>query len=205
MLRDARDGVLLPALDKLIATLRQMAHALAAQPMLSRTHGQTASPTTLGKEIANVVARLQRQRAQIAGVALQRQDQRRGRQLQRARRRLSRSRLAGACASASSSRSASSATPTRRRSNRTTASPNSATRSRRANTILIDFCRDIWGYISLGYFRQAVEGRRSRFVDHAAQGQPDRLRERRGQLRRGQRAARALLPRSCRSRAGSAT
>jgi len=68
MLRDARDGVLLPALDKLIATLRQMAHALAVQPMLSRTHGQTASPTTLGKEIANVVARLQRQRAQIAGV-----------------------------------------------------------------------------------------------------------------------------------------
>ena len=58
MLRDARDGVLLPMLDKLIATLRQMAHALAAQPMLSRTHGQTATPTTLGKEIANVVARL---------------------------------------------------------------------------------------------------------------------------------------------------
>ena len=70
MLRDARDGVLLPALDKLIATLRQMAHALAAQPMLSRTHGQTASPTTLGKEIANVVARLQRQREQIAAVEL---------------------------------------------------------------------------------------------------------------------------------------
>ena len=51
MLRDARAGVLLPTLDKLIATLRQMAHAMATQPMLSRTHGQTASPTTLGKEI----------------------------------------------------------------------------------------------------------------------------------------------------------
>ena len=62
MLRDARDGVLLPALDGVIAKLREMAHALAAQPMLSRTHGQTASPTTLGKEIANVLARLERQR-----------------------------------------------------------------------------------------------------------------------------------------------
>jgi adenylosuccinate lyase len=70
MLRDARETVLLPALDKLIATLRQMAHAFAAQPMLARTHGQTASPTTLGKEIANVVARLQRQRAQIAAVSI---------------------------------------------------------------------------------------------------------------------------------------
>ena len=50
--------MLLPALDGLIATLAAMAHAHAALPMLSRTHGQTASPTTLGKEIANVVARL---------------------------------------------------------------------------------------------------------------------------------------------------
>src|SRR3984957_4664900 len=58
MLRDARDGVLLPMLDKTIATLRALAHTLADQPMLSRTHGQTASPTTLGKEIANVAARL---------------------------------------------------------------------------------------------------------------------------------------------------
>ena len=70
MLRDARDGVLLPALDRVIASLRELAHAQAAQPMLSRTHGQTASPTTLGKEIANVVARLQRQRMQIANVEL---------------------------------------------------------------------------------------------------------------------------------------
>jgi len=70
MLRDARDQVLLPAIDKLLATLRQMAHDLAAQPMLSRTHGQTASPTTLGKEIANVAARVARQRKQIAAVEL---------------------------------------------------------------------------------------------------------------------------------------
>ncbi|HSE13583.1 MAG TPA: lyase family protein, partial [Rudaea sp.] len=68
MLRDARADVLLPTLDTLIAKLRDLAHGLAAQPMLSRTHGQTASPTTLGKEIANVVARLERQRAQIARV-----------------------------------------------------------------------------------------------------------------------------------------
>src|ERR1700712_1101094 len=58
MLEAARAEVLLPALDKVIARLRDMAHALADIPMLSRTHGQTASPTTVGKEIANVVARL---------------------------------------------------------------------------------------------------------------------------------------------------
>src|SRR5690606_36841044 len=63
MLRDARDGVLLPALDGLIGKLRALAREHAVLPMLSRTHGQTASPTTLGKEIANVVARLERQRA----------------------------------------------------------------------------------------------------------------------------------------------
>ena len=70
MLRDAREGVLLPALDAVIAALRELSHTHAAQPMLSRTHGQTASPTTLGKEIANVVARLERQRRQIAAVEI---------------------------------------------------------------------------------------------------------------------------------------
>src|SRR5690349_22864833 len=68
MLRDARRGVLLPQLDALIDTLRQMAHDNAGLPLLSRTHGQTASPSTLGKEIANVVARLERQRKQLAAV-----------------------------------------------------------------------------------------------------------------------------------------
>ena len=57
MLRDARDQVLLPKFDNLIGQLREMAHAHAGLPMLSRTHGQTASPTTLGKEIANVKSR----------------------------------------------------------------------------------------------------------------------------------------------------
>src|SRR5690606_29214010 len=56
MLRQARDTVLLPALDGILSSLRALAHEQAGQPMLSRTHGQTASPTTLGKEIANVVA-----------------------------------------------------------------------------------------------------------------------------------------------------
>src|SRR5690606_23080920 len=70
MLREARDTVLLPALDGVVATLRALAQAQAAQPMLSRIHGQTASPTTLGKELANVVARLERQRVQVAAVAL---------------------------------------------------------------------------------------------------------------------------------------
>ena len=70
MLEQGRSEVLLPALDRVIEQLRSLAHAQASQPMLSRTHGQTASPTTLGKEIANVVARLQRQRRQIAAVEL---------------------------------------------------------------------------------------------------------------------------------------
>lgn len=70
MLADTRDQVLLPGVDGLIETLRGMAHAFADIPMLSRTHGQPASPTTLGKELANVVDRLRRQRARIAGVRI---------------------------------------------------------------------------------------------------------------------------------------
>jgi len=70
MLKSARAEVLLPALDALVDKLRAMAHALAEVPMLSRTHGQTASPTTLGKEVANVVARLATARERIAAVPL---------------------------------------------------------------------------------------------------------------------------------------
>ena len=58
--------MLLPALDRIVAKLTQMAHTLADVPMLSRTHGQTASPTTVGKEIANVVARLVHARARAS-------------------------------------------------------------------------------------------------------------------------------------------
>ena len=156
MLRDARDGVLLPTLDKLIATLRQMAHALAAQPMLSRTHGQTASPTTLGKEIANVVARLQRQRKQIAGVELS-------------------GKINGAVGNYNAHVVAYPEVDWPALSRRfveslglvwnpytTQIEPHDGIAElsdaiRRANTILIDFCRDVWGYISLGYFRQALK------------------------------------------------
>jgi adenylosuccinate lyase len=70
MLREARTQALLPAADQLIDALRGMAHGFADLPMLSRTHGQPASPTTLGKEFANVVHRLSRQRAQLAAVPM---------------------------------------------------------------------------------------------------------------------------------------
>ena len=70
MLKDGRDTVLLPLMDRLIDALRALAHTHAEQPMLSRTHGQPATPTTLGKELANVVARLSRQRQRIAAVEL---------------------------------------------------------------------------------------------------------------------------------------
>ena len=70
MLKAARDGVLLPSLQSVIAKLTDIAHVNAELPMLSRTHGQTASPTTLGKEIANVVARLQRAAKRIAEVEI---------------------------------------------------------------------------------------------------------------------------------------
>ena len=156
MLRDARDGVLLPALDKLIATLRQMAHALAAQPMLSRTHGQTASPTTFGKEIANVAARLARQRAQIAGVSIT-------------------GKINGAVGNYNAHAVAYPEVDWPALGRRfveslglsfnpytTQIEPHDAIAElgdavRRANTILIDFCRDVWGYISLGYFRQELK------------------------------------------------
>ena len=155
MLRDARDGVLLPTLDKLIATLRQMAHALAAQPMLSRTHGQTASPTTLGKEIANVVARLQRQREQIAMVEVS-------------------GKINGAVGNYNAHVIAYPEVNWPALSQRfveglglvwnrytTQIEPHDGIAElsdaiRRANIVLLDFCRDVWGYVSLGYFRQAL-------------------------------------------------
>ncbi len=70
MLREARTQALLPAMDEIISSLRGLAHAHAELPMLSRTHGQPASPTTLGKELANVVFRLKRQWEQVASVPL---------------------------------------------------------------------------------------------------------------------------------------
>ncbi|MET0893360.1 MAG: adenylosuccinate lyase [Pseudoxanthomonas sp.] len=156
MLEQARSEVLLPALDEVIARLRTLAHAQATQPMLSRTHGQTASPTTLGKEIANVVARLQRQRGQIAAVELTGKSN-------------------GAVGNYNAhviaypevdwpaftqafiERMGIVFNPytTQIEPHDNVAEIGDATR--RANVILIDLARDIWGYISLGYFKQTLK------------------------------------------------
>jgi adenylosuccinate lyase len=156
MLRDARDGVLLPALDAVIAKLRGLAQANAALPMLSRTHGQTASPTTLGKEVANVVARLERQRRQIATVEIL-------------------GKINGAVGNYNAHVTAYPEVDWPALSRRfveslglvfnaytTQIEPHDfiaelSDAARRANLILIDLCRDIWGYISLGYFKQALK------------------------------------------------
>jgi len=156
MLRDARDEVLLPALDKAIARLRNMAHTMSSLPMLARTHGQTASPTTLGKELANVVERLNRQRAQIAHVELL-------------------GKINGAVGNYNAHVIAYPEVDWKTLSERfvqslglvwneytTQIEPHDCIAElcdaiRRSNTILIDLCRDVWGYISLGYFRQQLK------------------------------------------------
>ena len=155
MLRDAREQVLLPALDGVTASLRSLAHAQASQPMLSRTHGQTASPTTLGKELANVVARLERQRRQIAAVEFS-------------------GKINGAVGNYNAHVVAYPDVDWPGFAQRfveglgldfnpytTQIEPHDCVAEigdaqRRANTILIDLSRDIWGYISLGYFRQKL-------------------------------------------------
>ena len=70
MLKEARDAVILPYMDKLISALRELAKEYRSIPMMARTHGQPASPTTMGKEMANVMVRLQRQREQVAQVSM---------------------------------------------------------------------------------------------------------------------------------------
>src|SRR6187551_272100 len=70
MLKAAREEVLLPTIDKVVTRLRELAHELAEVPMMSRTHGQPATPSTMGKEMANVVYRLSRARQRIAAVSL---------------------------------------------------------------------------------------------------------------------------------------
>ena len=156
MLRQARETVLLSALDGVTATLRAMAHAHAGLPMLSRTHGQTASPTTLGKELANVVARLERQRAQIAAVELT-------------------GKINGAVGNYNAHVAAYPDVDWPAFARRfveglglafapytTQIEPHDCVAElgdavRRANTILIDLSRDAWGYVSLGYFRQKLK------------------------------------------------
>ncbi|EIL97375.1 adenylosuccinate lyase [Rhodanobacter sp. 115] len=156
MLRDAREQVLLPAFDRIIASLRQLAHANADLPMLARTHGQTASPTTLGKELANVVARLERQRKQLAALEVP-------------------GKINGAVGNYNAHAITYPELDWRAFSQRfveslgldynpytTQIEPHDGVAEycdavRRANIVLIDLSRDVWGYISLGYFKQTLK------------------------------------------------
>lgn len=153
MLKDGRENVLVPLCQKIIDTLRAMAHDLAATPMLSRTHGQTASPTTVGKELANVVARLQRQLKQIQSVELL-------------------GKINGAVGNYNAHISAypevdwPANAKTFIESLGLTFNPYTTQIEphdyiaelydaiARFNTILIDLDRDIWGYVSMGFFKQ---------------------------------------------------
>jgi len=155
MLRSARDDALLPQMREVRNRLRALAQAHAMVPMLSRTHGQTASPTTLGKELANVVARVERAQQQFRAVDI-------------------RGKFNGAVGNFNAHAIAYPEADWPAISNRFVSSlgvdPNEYTTQIephdwtaeyahalvRYNTILIDLCRDVWGYISLGYFRQKV-------------------------------------------------
>ncbi|WP_343728210.1 adenylosuccinate lyase [Duganella sp.] len=157
MLKAARDNVMLPSLRKVIAKLTEIAHANAELPMLSRTHGQTASPTTLGKEMANVVARLQRAIKRIEQVEIL-------------------GKMNGAVGNYNAHLSAypSFDWPAFSRNvieQRLGLVFNPYTIQiephdymaelfdafARANTILLDLNRDIWSYVSLGYFKQKLK------------------------------------------------
>ncbi|MBT9530542.1 MAG: adenylosuccinate lyase [Pseudomonas sp.] len=154
MLREGRDGVLLPLMRQTAEAIRQLAVKFAAVPMLSRTHGQPASPTTLGKELANVVYRLERQIAQVAAVPLL-------------------GKINGAVGNYNAHLSAYPDIDWEANAKQfiegdlglqfnpytTQIEPHDYIAElfdamARFNTILIDFDRDIWGYISLGYFKQ---------------------------------------------------
>ena len=169
-LKGARHKVILPALDQLIDQLRSMAHAYAAVPMLSRTHGQTASPTTVGKEFANVVVRLRDTREKIAAVPLK-------------------AKMNGAVGNYNAHLSAWPEFDWEAFSKSVVEMPEHTEAGAsaehwglglsfqpysiqiephdymaelfdaiaRTNTILIDLSRDIWGYVSLGYFKQSLK------------------------------------------------
>ncbi len=156
MLAEGRDKVLLPALDAVIARFRELAHQLADLPMLSRTHGQPASPTTLGKEMANIAARLMRARAAIVGVDMT-------------------AKFNGAVGNYNAHLSAWPEFDWEGFNKRFIESlgltfnaytiqiePHDAMAElfdaiARGNTMLIDACRDIWMYISFGYFKQKLK------------------------------------------------
>ena len=145
--------VLLPLADDIIGSIRELAHRFADLPMLSRTHGQPASPTTLGKEMANVVARLRRQRRQIAGIAPL-------------------GKINGAVGNYNAhlatypdidweahAKAFVESLGIEWNSYTTQIEPHDYMAElfdaiARFNAILIDFCRDVWSYISIGYFKQ---------------------------------------------------
>ncbi|MSQ19880.1 MAG: adenylosuccinate lyase [Betaproteobacteria bacterium] len=153
MVREARDQILLPEMTRLVDMLRTLAHGLADAPMISRTHGQTATPTTMGKELANVVHRLATARDRVAAIALT-------------------AKANGAVGNYNAHMAAYPALDWEALSRRFVESlglafnpytiqiePHDALAElcdamARFNTILIDFDRDVWGYISLGYFKQ---------------------------------------------------
>lgn len=157
----AREKVMLPAIDGLIATLRDMAGKFADVAMLSRTHGQTASPTTVGKELANVAVRLAKAREQIAAVQLL-------------------GKMNGAVGNYNAHMAAWPDFDWEAFSCKVVETPAPLGLGlafqpysiqiephdymaelfdavARANTILVDFSRDIWGYVSLGYFKQRLK------------------------------------------------
>ena len=159
-LKAGRDQVLLPALDAVIARLREMAHGFAGVPMLSRTHGQTASPSTVGKEIANVVVRLLAAREKIVAVKLM-------------------AKMNGAVGNYNAHLSAWPDFDWEAFSRKVVETPEPLGLGltfqpysiqiephdymaelfdavARTNTILIDWSRDVWGYVSLGYFKQKL-------------------------------------------------
>ena len=156
MLAQAREAVMLPKLDEVIAGMRTLAHRHADLAMMSRTHGQPASPTTMGKEMANFVHRLRRARTRIAGVSIQ-------------------GKINGAVGNYNAHIAAYPdfgwETFCRRfveglglefNPYTTQIEPHDAFAElfdawARANTILLDFDRDLWGYISLGYFKQKLK------------------------------------------------
>ena len=156
MLKEARDAILLPGLDKVIERFRQLAHDLAELPMLSRTHGQPASPSTLGKEMANIAARLIRARARIAAVNMS-------------------AKFNGAVGNYNAhlsaypeldwegiARSFIESLGLEFNPYTIQIEPHDAMAElfdamARCNTILIDADRDIWQYISLGYFKQKTK------------------------------------------------
>ncbi len=156
MLKAARDDAMLPMLDRVVGRLRDLAHEHASLPMMSRTHGQPATPTTLGKEMANVVYRLERAHARIADVSLL-------------------GKINGAVGNYNAHLAAYPDYDWESFARRFVENlglefnpytiqiePHDAMAElfdafARVNTILVDLDRDVWGYISLGFFRQKLK------------------------------------------------